>query len=83
MQLMLLHLLFQCTVKALLKGHGAVVEVPVEMEVPAADSAEPPEIDRDLPYVAESEMVVIDGVRYNMDSTLRHLREACICTWFE
>ena len=60
------------------EGHGAVVEVPVEMEVPAADNAEPPEIDRDAPHVAESEMVVIDGVRYNMDSTLKHLREACI-----
>ena len=60
------------------EGHGAVVEVPVEMEVPAADDAEPPEIDRDLPYVAESDLVVIDGVRYNMDSTLKHLREACI-----
>ena len=59
------------------EGHGTVVEVPMEMEVPAAANAEPPEIDRDLQFVAENEVVVIDGVRYNMDNSLKHLREAC------
>ena len=48
-----------------------------EMQVPAAEGAEAPPQDRDPAFEPESDVVVVDGVRFTADNTLKQLRTAC------